>query len=175
MIKHLKTTLLGLLAAGCCLQARPAAAADSLFSWTSLEALKMYHAYSASDGRTYIEQITVPASVRQVGGSSAEEYLHIKPQEMVIARAKAGVLADWHYAGASRHIIIPLEEEIVFDTGDGKLFHLKPGEAILAEDWTGKGHRSGCWSDTKPTCAVMDILFDANPRALPLRPPPSAN
>jgi hypothetical protein len=151
----------------------PAWAADSLFNWTNLDGVKIYHAYSASDGHTYIEEISIPAAKRMVGGGQASEYLHVKPQDIVIARGTAGPLASWHYAGDSRHLIIPLQEELVFDTGDGTLHHLKPGEAILAEDWTGKGHRSGCYSQTKPTCVVIDILLDPNPKAMPLRPPPT--
>jgi hypothetical protein len=150
-----------------------AMAADSLFTWDDLQSLKIYHAYSASDGHSYIEEIKIPASVKTIGNAPAELYFDLKPQAIRIGRSKSGALIDWHYAGDSRHIIVPMQGDIVFDLGDGKMFHLKPGEAILAEDWTGKGHRSGCYSDTKPTCVALDILVDANPREMPLRAPPA--
>jgi quercetin dioxygenase-like cupin family protein len=152
--------------------AAPAAAADSLFTWSDLAALKVYHAYSASDGLSYIEEIAVPAQVRASGGKSAQIYFDLKPQAMRIARSATGSMIDWHYAGDSRHLIIPMQGDMVFDLGDGKLFHVKPGEAILAEDWTGKGHRSGCLNATQATCVVIDVLVDANPKAVPLQAPP---
>jgi quercetin dioxygenase-like cupin family protein len=153
-------------------QAASAETVDSLLSWDDLRALKIYHAYSASDGRTYVEVISVPSSEKQSGGAAAQMYFDLKPQQLRIGRSKSGVISEWHYAGEMRHLIITLQGDIVFDVGDGTLLHVRPGEAILAEDWTGKGHRSGCLSPTKATCAGIDILLEPNPRALPLRAPP---
>jgi hypothetical protein len=150
-----------------------AMAADSLFNWDDLHNLKIYHGYSASDGKSYIEEVNIPATEKVIGTSAAQLYFDLKPQIMRIGRSKVGELMTWHYAGDSRHLIIPMQGDIVFDLGDGKLVHIHPGEAILAEDWTGKGHRSGCWSDTKPTCVAIDVLVDANPKDMPLRAPPS--
>lgn len=145
-----------------------ASAADSLLTWNDLHVLKIYHAYSAADGKSYIEEIPIPAQERQSGGKLAQIYFDLKPQALRIARSESGSMIDWHYAGDSRHLIIPMQGDLVFDTGDGKMFHLKAGEAILAEDWTGKGHRSGCDAVNKKTCVVIDILVDSNPRAMPL-------
>lgn len=150
----------------------PATPADSLLTMQDFSRLRLYHAYSASDGRTYIETIDMPSQQKTIGGTTGVMYLDIKPSTLRIGRSTANFLGDWHYAGDMRHIIIPLQDDIVFDTGDGTLFHLHPGEAILAEDWTGKGHRSGCWSKTHSTCMAIDILYDANPRQIPLRAPP---
>jgi hypothetical protein len=144
---------------------------DSLLTTQDLSQLKMYHAYSASDGRTYIETMNVPAQEKRINGTSGWLYLSVKPAQVNIGRS-TNFLGDWHYAGAMRHIIVPLQDEIAFDVGDGKIFYLKPGEAILAEDWTGKGHRSGCASKTRPTCLALDITYDANPMQMPLRDPP---
>ena len=148
-------------------------AADSLLSWNDLQVFRIYHAFAASDGRSYIEEVPVPAQVARSGGAAAYTYFDLKPQAVRIARSTTGSMIDWHYAGESRHLIIPLQGDIVFDLGDGKLFHLKAGEAILAEDWTGKGHRSGCEATNKQTCVVIDILVDPNPHSLPLREPPA--
>lgn len=172
LFKRPLATVLGCMAAAGLSLATPALAADSLLSWSDLNVLKLYHAYSASDGRSYIEEISVPAQQRQSGGSSAQIYFDLKPQALRIARSASGSMIDWHYAGDSRHLIVPMQGDMVFDLGDGKLFHVKPGEAILAEDWTGKGHRSGCLADHQPTCVVFDILVDANPKAMPLQAPP---
>ena len=144
---------------------------DSLLTTQDLSQLKMYHAYSASDGRTYIETMNVPAQEKHINGTTGWLYLSVKPAQVNIGLS-TNFLGDWHYAGAMRHIIVPLQDEIAFDVGDGKIFYLKPGEAILAEDWTGKGHRSGCDAVNKQTCVVIDILVDANPRAMPLVAPP---
>ncbi len=154
--------------------ASAASPVDSLFSWDDLSALKIYHAYSANDGHTYVEVISIPASQTQPANTSSESYFDLKPQVVRIGRGKSGALVSWHYAYESRHLIVPLQGDIVFDLDDGKMLHVHPGEAILAEDWTGRGHRSGCISDTKRTCVGLDILLEPNPHTMPLRDPPKA-
>jgi hypothetical protein len=152
--------------------AAPAGATDSLLSWQDLSSLKIWHAYSASDGRSYFEEMVLPASTKPSGGKPAQLYFSANPETVVIARSAGQSMIDWHYAGEFRHLIVVLQGDMVFDTGDGKIWHFKPGEAIYAEDWTGKGHRSGCGSPEGSSCVVIDMLIDRNPHEMPLRAPP---
>lgn len=170
-----KLGLLGVAAAFALTAAPRVQSADSLLSWDDVSVLKLYHAYAASDGRSYIEEISLPAVKGQSGGKPSYLYMDLKPQVMRIARSSSGSMIDWHYAGESRHLLLPLQGDLVFDLGDGNLFHLKAGEAMLAEDWTGKGHRSGCEAVNQKTCVVIDVLVDPNPRVIPLRAPPATH
>lgn len=166
-------TLLAIAASG--LSIVPVQAADSLLNWTDLKHLKIYHAYAASDGESYVEEINVPAlESPSFEGSKAQTYFDFKePHRVRIGRGAQGAMFDWHGAVDYRHLIIPMQGNLFFDLGEGRTLELKPGEAILAEDWTGRGHRSGCApSKTQATCVGMDILIDANPRTMPLRAPP---
>jgi quercetin dioxygenase-like cupin family protein len=52
---------------------------------------------------------------------------------------KSGVVADWHTA-PRRQFIICLTGEAEFIAGSGDVRSLKPGDVILVEDTTGKGH-----------------------------------
>jgi hypothetical protein len=152
------------------------AEADSLLNFTDLQIFKMYHSYAASDGRSYIEEMAVPASLRQTGTGPSQTYFDLKPSQVIIGRQKAGAIMDWHGAVQFRHLIIPLQGNLMFDLGDGRVLELKPGEAIYAEDWTGRGHRSGCSAkNTVESCVGIDILIDANPHAMPLRAPPKSD
>ena len=151
------------------------AEADSLLTFTDLKIFRMYHSYAASDGKSYIEEIAVPASLRVTGTGASQTYFNLKPHQVIIGRQKAGAIMDWHGAVEYRHLIIPMQGNLMFDLGDGRVLELKPGEAILAEDWTGRGHRSGCSAkNTVETCLGLDILIDENPHTLPLRDPPKA-
>lgn len=153
----------------------PAQAADSMLDWKDLNFVRIYHAYSANDGKSYLEEIPIPA-MPSVGksGTPVQTYFNFKePHQVVIGRAVQGAMFEWHGAVEYRHLIIPLQGDTFFDLGDGRTLNLKPGEAILAEDWTGRGHRSGCApSKTQMTCVGIDILIDPNPHAMPLRAPP---
>ncbi len=178
MSLNLRNTLAGIaIAAASLMSASPVMAADSLLNWTDLKFIKIYHAYAASDGKSYLEEITVP-STESIGrsGTLAQSYFDFKePHQIRIGRAVQNGIFEWHGAVEYRHLIIPMQGSIFFDLGDGRTLTLKPGEAILAEDWTGRGHRSGCApSKVELTCVGIDILIDANPHSLPLRSPPAA-
>lgn len=157
-----------------CLAAAPASAADSLLSWKDIYALKIYHAYAASDGKSYLEEINIPASeAKSAAGPPAQTYFDLTPARVRIGRALQSAIFEWHGAVEYRHLIIPMQGNIFFDLGDGRTLELKPGEAILAEDWTGRGHRSGCApSKVQLTCVGIDMLIESNPHTLPLRDPP---
>jgi len=75
--------------------ASPALGADSLFTWDDLRALKIYHAFSASDGRTYIEQISIPASELTTGTGTSQMDCDLKPEKVRIGRSKSGSMLTW--------------------------------------------------------------------------------
>lgn len=181
MARQFRTKIVGLLAAAAAflpatfLPSASANAADSLLTWDDLRALKIYHAYAASDGKSYLEEISIPSQeTTHKSGAALQTYFNMQtPHQITIGRGVQGAMFEWHGAVDYRHLIIALQGEMFFDLGDGRTLNLKPGEAILAEDWTGRGHRSGCSpSKVKATCVAMDILMDPNPRAIPLRSPP---
>ncbi|PNU05494.1 hypothetical protein [Novosphingobium guangzhouense] len=151
------------------------AEADSLLSWTDMSKIRIYHAYAASDGKSYVEEMDIPANVRMTGSGPTPTYFDFKDAHAVrIGRGKSGAIFDWHGATEFRHLLVPLQGNLFFDLGDGRTLSLKPGEALYAEDWTGRGHRSGCEESKQlPTCVALDILIDENPHAMPLRSPPS--
>jgi quercetin dioxygenase-like cupin family protein len=150
--------------------------ADSMLTWNAEGLYHLYHAYSASDGRTYVEEIAVPQTKSSSAFSKAATIFDLmQPQSVRIAHSADGEMIDWHYATDYRHLIIPLQGDLVFDTGDGNLYHVKAGEAILAEDWTGKGHRSGCAATNGKFCLAIDIQVAPNPKTVPLRAPPAVN
>ncbi len=149
---------------------------DSLLSWTEINSLKVYHVYAASDGKSYVEEMIVPAAIRKAGSGPTPTYFDFaEPYKIRIGRGNSGAIMDWHGATDYRHLLIPQQGNLFFDFGDGRTLTLKPGEALYAEDWTGRGHRSGCEpSKDKPTCVAIDILIDKNPHNMPLRTPPGS-
>ncbi len=64
-----------------------------------------------------------------------------------------------------------LQGNIRFDIGDGKDHLVRPGEAILAEDWTGKGHRSGCDIRNKVDCVSVGAVIGPINKVYPLQDP----
>jgi hypothetical protein len=144
------------------------AEADSLMEDFG-DILKMYHLYSASDGRTYIEEMPVPAA-RSTGDLLT--YFDSRVQKVTIGYWPDGKASDFHYAG-HKNLLIYLQGTQILTTGDGKEYALKPGMVALAEDWTGKGHTYRCVAKTKKkACVLLQVTIADLDREMPLRPPP---
>ena len=145
-------------------------AADSLLG-TFGEILKMYHLCSASDGRSYIEVMDVPPMKTPIG---LVTYFDRPVRRVVIGYWKDGEFADFHYA-VNQNLLIYLQGTQIITTGDGKEYRLEPGMAVLAEDWTGKGHANRCVAPTgQKVCLLLQITIGDIDRSLPLRAPPAA-
>ena len=144
------------------------AEADSLMEDFG-EILTMYHMYSASDGKSYIEEMPVPAARTPF---NLMTYFNRPVQKVTIGYWPDGEENTWHYAGHT-NLLIYMQGTQILTTGDGKEYHLKPGMVALAEDWTGLGHTNRCVAKTgKKVCMLIQVTVDDLERKLPLRPPP---
>jgi hypothetical protein len=95
-------------------------------------------------------------------------------RRVVIGHWKDGEFTDFHYA-VNQNLLIYLQGTQVITTGDGKEYRLEPGMAVLAEDWTGKGHTNRCVApDKQRVCLLLQITIGDIDKSLPLRPPPAA-
>jgi hypothetical protein len=92
----------------------------------------------------------------------------------VIGSWKDGEFADFHYA-VNQNLLIYLQGTQVITTGDGKEYRLEPGMAVLAEDWTGRGHTNRCVApDKQRVCLLLQITIGDIDKSLPLRTPPAS-
>jgi hypothetical protein len=168
------TVCLAMVDVGCADAADPKREGPSVVEADSMldawgDSLQWYHMYSASDGRTYIEIMDVPGATTPIGLTS---YFDRQVRRVVIGTWKDGEFADFHYA-VNQNVLIYLQGTQVITTGDGKEYHLKPGMAVLAEDWTGKGHTNRCVApDKQRVCVLLQITIGDIDKRLPLRPPP---
>lgn len=145
--------------------------ASSLFSWDGVTPTKVYHLYSGSDGLSHLETIDLPL---MLGRDGNPRFFAQNVSAAYIGSSPPKELGPWHYA-INQHLIISIQGNLQFDLGDGKEYLLRPGEAVLAEDWTGKGHRSGCDVRNKGRCVSIDIEVGPIARTYPLRTPPSTS
>lgn len=158
------------LAALAALVAVPAQAdPDNLFGMFG-PVVKWVHLYSASDGLSHIEEMPVPASA----GPNGMTVLFAKPSTRVsIGYWPDGFQSPWHYA-TNTNVLLYLQGTQIIDLGDGVEHRLEPGVAVLADDWTGKGHRYRCEAKTgQHVCLVIQLTLGDLERRMPLAPPPS--
>src|ERR1700738_2085109 len=88
--------------------------------------------YTGDDGQTHFEDLSLPAEeshnvALQAGGN------------LVFRRFSAGHLSDWRNAPRRQYIFI-LAGQMEIGIGDGTTRRFGPGDVVLADDLTGRGH-----------------------------------
>jgi hypothetical protein len=97
--------------------------------------MKIVRLYTGSDNESHFEDIEV--ELNNLGNMQASE---LQPAHGVIFRtAPATHLSNYHPA-PKRQYVITLSGQVEIETGDGTIRSFGPGQIMLAEDTTGRGH-----------------------------------
>ena len=88
--------------------------------------------YSGEDGQSHFEELDFPTG--PAGRSPLQEAKGIS-----FSRFEPGQFMDWHNA-PRRQYVITLSGQVEIGIGDGTVRKLGPGDVLLAEDLTGRGH-----------------------------------
>jgi quercetin dioxygenase-like cupin family protein len=97
--------------------------------------MRLFRLYSGSDGQSHLEEM----SLSFTGGQFAEQSPMQAAAGISFSRMAPGTFVDWHNA-PRRQYVITLAGAVEIGLGDGSVHRFGPGEGILAEDLTGKGH-----------------------------------
>ncbi len=106
--------------------------------------------YTGNDGQTHFEDLHMPA----------EEIQNVAIQagsDIVFRRFPADYFSDWHTTPRRQYIFV-LSGQMEIGIGDGTTRRFGPGDVVLADDMTGKGHttRSLGAPRVSATVAVAD-------------------
>ena len=102
--------------------------------------IRVIRLYTGSDGQTHSEEPTLKLSANR---SLSEVSDPEKALSVQFWRASAGLVNDWHPA-PTRQYNIRLKGRLEVELAGGKKIQLAPGQIVLAEDVTGKGHITRC-------------------------------
>jgi hypothetical protein len=92
--------------------------------------------FTGPDGESHFAPYELPASTPLTTTSV-----------VIVPRPESAGPSDWHNP-SQRQMIIRLAGEMEVETSDGDVRRIVPGDVLLAEDLTGKGHRvSQVWGD----------------------------
>jgi hypothetical protein len=96
--------------------------------------------YAGPDGESHFEDLDVGTS-RLGGRAILDEPWPVK--DLTFLRRGAGVprMETWHTAPV-RQFLIFLDGETEYEASDGQRRRMRPGDVLLVEDTTGKGHRT---------------------------------
>lgn len=112
---------------------------------------KLVRIYSGSDGQSHIEHLEFPFTEHDGTRTAARPV-----SEMTFAVRRAGMFTDFHPA-PRRQYVIYLSAGVEIGLGDGTSVLMDPGDILIAEDTTGRGHTSRVRSGMGGICAFVPI------------------
>ena len=98
--------------------------------------VKINRLYTGPDGKTRAQEIEV-----KFGPGGTDGFKLMAGAGAEIRRAPPGRVVDWHPA-PRRQYIVNLDAGVKITASDGEARIIGPGEIILVEDISGKGHLS---------------------------------
>ena len=99
--------------------------------------MKIIRLYTGADNESHFEEIDVELEPR---GQSAFSTLQ-PAQGVIFRRALETHNSDVHPA-PRRQYVITLAGEVEIEAGDGTVRRFGPGDVMLADDTTGRGHKT---------------------------------
>jgi hypothetical protein len=100
--------------------------------------------YTGSDQLSHFEDVEVPLVETEVKSGARpwffSDLVAVTHAQFVYRDEVSGSL-DWHNA-PRRQLVVRLSGEVDLEVSGGEVRRMTPGSILLAEDTTGKGHRS---------------------------------
>jgi hypothetical protein len=124
-----------------------------------MEKVKFTRVFADDQGESHIEEVEAvlkatdfappapPLSLSQFTPAARFGFLNAPP----------GWSGDWHPAPA-RQMVFYLVGQVDGETSDGSKRRFGPGDVVLLEDTTGKGHRSRVVGDQEVLMAVVQLV-----------------
>lgn len=112
------------------------------------------------DGETVFEDLEFDSVAGERGFETP-----VLPIAGVIFRTGQPELDLGFHNAPRRQIVMPLTGEVTVASGDGTERHISPGEALLADDLTGRGHTS-IFRPANATMAFLVLSDDFDPPSL---------
>jgi quercetin dioxygenase-like cupin family protein len=114
--------------------------------------MRLYRLYSGEDQQSHLEELKMSFTPGPIADQTA-----LQPATGVIfTRMAPGAFVDWHNA-PRRQYVITLAGGVEIGLGDGTTHRFGPGEGILAEDLTGKGHTTRAVGDEARIMMIIPL------------------
>lgn len=120
--------------------------------------MKYTRVYADSEGESHFEDVEVGMEERVFAPPAPPLKLSefIATSRFSFLSSPPGWSGDWHPA-PKRQFMLYLQGQVEAETSDGEVRRFGPGSVTLAEDTTGKGHRSRVIGDEDVILAVVQL------------------
>jgi quercetin dioxygenase-like cupin family protein len=115
--------------------------------------MKITRIYTGDDGESHFEDVQIPLESYGPGGLLSEP---VSVTEVIFRETGADYNLDFHPA-PRRQYVVNLKGSVELETGSGETRVLEAGEILLAEDTTGRGHRSRAVDEQPRQCLFIPL------------------
>ena len=115
--------------------------------------MKYVHLYTGTDGKSHFKDVEV--EIKDAGSRGQRSEL-MKATGILFSISGADYSLDFHPA-PRRQFVITLDGEVEITASDGEKRLLRPGDVMLADDTTGRGHISRAVNN-RPWTAIFVTL-----------------
>ena len=113
--------------------------------------MKVTRIYTGPDNESHFEDLEIPFR-----GTSPDRRRSESLKAVEITFTESNSTMDWHPAPC-RQFVITLEGEAEIEIGDGTKRRFGPGDVLLAEDTTGRGHITRLLNDRPRRSAFIPL------------------
>ena len=100
--------------------------------------MKVTRVYADTAGESHFGEIDIPLNDKGSIGRLSERH---PVKDIIFRENDADYDYDWHCAPQRQYIVL-LDGEIEIETSDGEKRRFRGGDILLAEDVSGRGHRT---------------------------------
>ncbi len=118
--------------------------------------LTIVRLYTGPDGLSHFERIHVKFAPVPGAPNTVEESEPWTTTKSYMVRCAPGFFSDWHNADVRRYVIT-ISGRAEIEVAGRQKFVAQPGEVVLAEDLTGKGHTFRVLDDTDWVAMFADM------------------
>jgi hypothetical protein len=134
-----------------------------LFVGTTQPATAQEHApvtvirlYTGPDGMSHFERVPVKFASAPGEPSAIAHSDEFSTAKTYIERVAPRFFEDWHNADVRRYVVT-ISGRAEIEVAGNQKFVAQPGEVVLAEDLTGKGHQFRVLGDTDWVAVFVDM------------------
>ena len=118
---------------------------------------KIWRVYSGTDGQSHIAEMPlVMKPFVDTEGAHGEASAMQSAEGIAFRVSPPGYVLDWHCA-PRRQFSISLSGQAEIEVGDGTIARVGPGDIVLAEDLTGRGHVTRVVGDQPRFYAIVPL------------------
>jgi len=116
--------------------------------------MKITRIYTGEDNESHFEDVDIPLASAEFSGLRSKP---VEAKDVIFRETGPDYDLDFHQA-PRRQYVVNLTGSVEIEVGSGEKRILGPGSILLAEDTTGRGHKSRAVNNQTRQCLFIGLV-----------------